>query len=339
MKVHLLFADREMDFKTPVPRQRAATAQDVELESILAAMAQDDAFVHDLARTVLLSPLEDVAAIRYRQQVLADCARHPEVVREVYEIANSATRAERSEWGSFVRSPELVLDRAIRVLTQFVDHLTQLREIGRRHSAEFESPGFQGFFEELERELNDEFFARVRAQLEELEHRGSLLVSAQLGPGNHGARYVLRTPAATRRRWLARLFRARRGADTIEIAGPDETGHRYLSRLREMGINPVANAVARSADHILAYFDSLRHELGFYLGSLALRTQLVAKGMRTCTPDPSAPEPSELRASGLYDPALALRLGGSVVPNDLSADGRELLIITGANQGGKSTLL
>ena len=46
-----------------------------------------------------------------------------------------------------------------------------------------------------------------------------------------------------------------------------------------------------------------------------------------------------LRARGLYDPCLALILGTRAVGNDLDADGRELTMITGANQGGKSTFL
>ena len=43
---------------------------------------------------------------------------------------------------------------------------------------------------------------------------------------------------------------------------------------------------------------------------------------------------------GLYDVCLSLRLeDGRAVGNDASADGKTLVIITGANQGGKSTFL
>ena len=46
-----------------------------------------------------------------------------------------------------------------------------------------------------------------------------------------------------------------------------------------------------------------------------------------------------LTARGLYDPALSLRLEGRAVGNDVEADGQRLVMITGANQGGKSTFL
>ena len=46
-----------------------------------------------------------------------------------------------------------------------------------------------------------------------------------------------------------------------------------------------------------------------------------------------------LCAQGLYDVCLALTTGQRVVGNDVDADGKLLVMITGANQGGKSTFL
>ena len=49
-------------------------------------------------------------------------------------------------------------------------------------------------------------------------------------------------------------------------------------------------------------------------------------------------DPLELTCEALRDPSLALRYDG-VVGNDVDADGKPLIIITGANSGGKSTFL
>jgi DNA mismatch repair ATPase MutS len=43
--------------------------------------------------------------------------------------------------------------------------------------------------------------------------------------------------------------------------------------------------------------------------------------------------------SGLYDVCLSLRMKSRVVGNTVDADGKSLVIITGANQGGKSSFL
>ena len=44
-------------------------------------------------------------------------------------------------------------------------------------------------------------------------------------------------------------------------------------------------------------------------------------------------------ATDLYDPCLALVAGARVVGNEVAADGKHLVLITGANRGGKSTFL
>ena len=83
----------------------------------------------------------------------------------------------------------------------------------------------------------------------------------------------------------------------------------------------------------------LRIELAFYLGCLNLRERLDAKGEPACFPTPLAAGQLTLAAESIYDVCLTLHLPNRVVGNDVNADGRSLVMITGANQGGKSTLL
>jgi len=59
----------------------------------------------------------------------------------------------------------------------------------------------------------------------------------------------------------------------------------------------------------------------------------------TCLPEPAPTHERALAAEGLLDPCLALRAGAAPVANDLVADGAALLLLTGANQVGKSTFL
>ncbi len=58
-----------------------------------------------------------------------------------------------------------------------------------------------------------------------------------------------------------------------------------------------------------------------------------------CFPEPSGSGERRHACRGLYDVSLALLLKEQVVGNDLAADGKGLVVITGANQGGKSTFL
>ena len=82
----------------------------------------------------------------------------------------------------------------------------------------------------------------------------------------------------------------------------------------------------------------LRVELGFYVSCLNLHDQLTARSQPATFPVPVPWGPAVFSCEDLRDASLALR-AHSVVGNDVDADGKPLVVITGANFGGKSTFL
>jgi DNA mismatch repair ATPase MutS len=124
-----------------------------------------------------------------------------------------------------------------------------------------------------------------------------------------------------------------------ELADRDEAGFRALSELRSQGIGNVAAALAQSTDHILSFFRMLRLDLGFYVACLNLRDRLAPKGEPICFPEPLAAGRALFAGRGLYDVCLSLTLADRAVGNDVSGDDKMLVMITGANRGGKSTFL
>jgi DNA mismatch repair ATPase MutS len=87
------------------------------------------------------------------------------------------------------------------------------------------------------------------------------------------------------------------------------------------------------------FFIMLRAELAFYVGCLNLGERLTQIGEPMCVPLPRPWAPPRLRFTGLYDVCLSLRNAQRAVGNDADADGRTLIVVTGANSGGKSTFL
>lgn len=81
----------------------------------------------------------------------------------------------------------------------------------------------------------------------------------------------------------------------------------------------------------------LRNELAFYIGCLNLSAHPVQKGEPLSCPQPIFASERRLTFTGLYDVCLALTMKQRVVGNSVHADDKDLVIITGANQGGKST--
>jgi len=313
--------------------------QDLELQTLWNAMAAGDEFLFEVARRGVLSSLSDPDAVVYRQRVLADCLEHPGTVRQLYELAIDALENERqvrSLW--HLASPDSIISRSVQVLTLQVEILRRLRQVAEEHAGNFGSEGFRRFFAMLGEELSDDYLQTVEHHLRELEFKRGVLESAALGQGNKGRRYIVRTQRE--QRWTERLsFGTRSPGYTFMIPARDENGFRALEEIRGKGINRVADAVAQSADHVKSFFSMLRIELAFYLGCLNLRERLDAKGEPACFPVPLPAGQRTLAAEGIYDVCLTLHLPDRVVGNEVSADGKSLVMITGANQGGKSTLL
>jgi hypothetical protein len=340
MNVHLLYPAADFDWQAPAPWGAEALIQDLGLQTLFAAMANGDNFLLEVARKIVLSPVTDPGIIGYRQNILSDCLANVTGVRAIYDLTVEAIEKERTDyWRLTTKYPHLNLSRAIDVLGMFVIMLARLRDTAEALSSTFRSEGFTTLFAMLKRDLSEEYLASLRAHLKRLRFPDGVLLSAGLGKGLRGVNYSLREAQETQPGWINRIFGKRPPEYTFHLHPRDESGFAALSELKDRGINTAANIVAQSSDHVLSFLQLLRNELAFYLGCLNLHEHLARKGEPTCFPVAVSPGVNEHTARGLYDVCLALSQDAPVVGNDLDAAEKMLVIITGANQGGKSTFV
>jgi DNA mismatch repair ATPase MutS len=360
MKAFLLYPDRDFDptlllsrrerglrnqekalareLEQSLPWNQVALSQDLGLNVLLNTMASGDGFLFEAAAIGLLNGVTDRAVIAYRQQIMRDCLRSSALVRQIYEIAIQALKGQRERhWSIMSRYPAGTLHHAVDVLGVFVASLKKLRAVADQNINTFKSPGFSRLFAMLQAELSDDYFDLIDQHLKRLKFSGGSLVSAQLGKGNKGKNYVLRRPHRERG-WLARLLPRSEGY-TYHLHPRDEAGVQALGTLRDQGVNPVANAMGQSMDHISSFFQMLRTELAFYIGCLNLYEHLQKLGAPVCFPSPADLGQPALSFTGLYDVSLAISRNATIVGNDLKGDGKSFIVITGANTGGKSTFM
>ena len=338
MKVQLLFRDRAGDPEQPLPANADDLKQDLELDTLLDVMAGDDPFLRDKAERGLLGSLTDPDEIRYRQEVLRDCLDNPDAARALYAIAIDALESKQKTRHFWFRdSPEQLVAKSVRILEYLTENLRQLRQLAETQTPSFSSEGFSRLFAMLEDQLDEPYLSSIEAHLRELSFRRGTLISAKLGRGNRGTDYMLRKP--NEQRLLDRLSPNRPASHSFTLPARDEHGMETLAMIRNRGVNQAADALAQSVDHILGFFATLRAELGFYLACLNLHEQLRARQQPTCFPEPVGADIDMFNVAGLYDASLVFHLDGPVIGNDIAADRKRLLMITGANQGGKSTFL
>ncbi len=370
MKAQLLYADHDFDPQGSLPPNGAGLTDDLGLELLFRSMAQGDDFVLETVRTVAFASLVEPDEILYRQRILKDGMEHAATVRELYELVGKTLAAERKIWGGLLDDyAEGLLHRSVAVLELLSEYLKKLRRIADRQAGRFNSEGLSELFSMLSLQLDGDYLKSLDEHLRQLSFKDGVSMGAVLGEASASPSYLLLQPRpATWPRFVADRIDdvrtvntslrqptkargstlspalalmpllAQRPGGRLESSA-EEDRSKALSDLRGRGFSSVAISLAQAADNILAFLWSLRFELAFYIGCLNLHEQLAAMRQPTCMPEPLPAGDAGLRGQGLYDVCLSLSLKASIVPNDIEADGKTLVMITGANRGGKSTFL
>ena len=335
MKVCLLFSDRNFDDSVENGLESEHLVFDLELEEIFSAMARDNEIIHQSVRQVILSPLKQGNEIKYRQDALNDCVQNPDLVRSLFSVATDAIEQRKKMWwgldSDFISS---VFSSSINMLQIFADRLKKLRIQAENAEGKFKSPGFCHLFKLLREEFSDTYLGEVKKILKDLKDQDSFLISARLGERNQAVDFVLRRNKPGRKNWLKWKL-----APSFTLMPRDDNGMKDLSNRRNKAIDKMTRTLRESTEHILKFFEQLRFELAFYVGCLNLHNQLITQGYSICFPEMFSKKEHGFECDGLYDTALVLLKKEGVVGNVINANGKKLVVITGANQGGKTTFL
>lgn len=342
MKVRLLHPESDFDLKARLPwRLSILTEEDLELGRLYDAMAAGDPFLLETAKKVVPWSVSEPEVIRYRQQVLADCLANRGVVQKMYDIASAVEGIELRHkvflGGLSSGDPALMLRRSVRILELLVTTFRGLRGLADASAGRFRSAGFGQFFAMLAELMPDDYLDRFEEYLAELNLPRGVLLSARLGLGNRGEHHELHQPPQ-RNRWGRPLGGSRDGYGFV-VDKEDMAGEQALDKLAGQAVNDVASVVTQAAEHFQTFFGRLRLELAFYLGCLNLHDALTKRSVPLCVPVPAPIGTVKFDTRGLRDVALCLTTTRKITGNDVDADGKNLIVITGANEGGKSTFL
>jgi hypothetical protein len=338
--VKTLLMHPDQDFDAQTPRPPAQFAQDLELDVLLGAMAAGDRYLLDIMTGAFAAAWSnDVPTIRYRQEVLKDCLDNPALVRAFYAIAIEPFSRERGwDFNLYGHDPASMVGSGVRTLQSCLDVLERLRRTCSANAGSFASRGFRQFVATLEHDLDDNYLRAARADLANLTFRKGLLLSARVGDGGKAVGTMLRKPQPRDLSWVRKALTPGAANYTLQLHPRDDAGAQAFGELQGRGLSLISDAIYQSAEHVLGFLKALRAELAFYLGGLNLKEQLDRIGEPVAFPDP-AQEASRFACRNLRDVCLALTMGKPVVGNDVEANGKRLVVITGANRGGKSTFL
>lgn len=104
---------------------------------------------------------------------------------------------------------------------------------------------------------------------------------------------------------------------------------------RTSAILHLCSVISQLANNIIMFFRKLKQDIYFYLAALKIKKHMDDNGLSYCFPTVS----DCITAESVYNYPLAVYYGTPPVGNDIDCSDSDFLIVTGLNQGGKTTFL
>ncbi|MCR4584149.1 MAG: hypothetical protein K5686_00350 [Lachnospiraceae bacterium] len=378
MKVCLLYEDRERSNEISY-YDTASIIKDLGLKSLFLAAAKrlvyengevkrsekEDAYLIDTLRSVMMTPLESAEEIQFRQEIVRDCIGHEELIRSLYDISSEVI----FRWNELGRGPREKMQNSnpvtrlltdIKVIRLLCGALSKIRGIFISQEPKLSSKGLTAFADEFTAAFSAEREAYIKRVLDDISfytggidledearsreisprivfecglEDGLKFSSLKLEEVSSGSRKFYR-PGST-------MYKLR---ELLESGTPDsfavtkDIHIKEQTQLLEYGIvSYIIEGLRSFTEEFRTFFDRLRFQAAFYLAAVQLKAQMERIGAQWCFPEVC--DRRDLEFTDLREFVMGLERRMTVIGNTCSLKGKDLLIVTGANQGGKSTFL
>jgi DNA mismatch repair protein MutS len=318
---------------------------DLHLDEVIAAVtaASTDEHVHRL----FYVPLHEISLVEHRHRVFQDLER--DEIRQPISIfvGGMATMQRRLEQANRLPYPLQRQGGFFHAVHTYCDVVASLRDQLAR--VELTSRGLRDFADYVAEYVDSDTFRRLAsdtAAVQSALHEARYTVHVD-GLRVNVEKYNSQTDYGEEVVATFERFAGEVGED-YRVAPKDNSG---MSHVEEQILGCVAklypHAFARLDDFcrrhkqfvesVIRRFD---HEIGFYLCYLTIVRRLTSAGVNFSYPEVTV-EPGALSADGAFDLALAIKSTGeaqALVGNNFHLSGLErILVVTGPNQGGKTT--
>lgn len=326
---------------------------------------KEDLYIQDCMRRIMLVPLMTKEEMVYRQDVIRDCFAKEELMRELYRISSSLL----NEWNKLGRglkdkisqsNPVMKLISDIQVAHLFCNALSRMRTLLEEASDQIHSKGLKNLKKRLETEFSDEREAFVRKVLSDISFytdganqedeakdqivKPRIVLECGLEDGLKFSSMKLQEVASE----STKFYRPGSAMDKIQDFKNSRIPDSF-STVKEVAISEQVDQLEYSIVNYLmgslgsflhdfsGFFDQIHMQSAFYVGAINLKHHMERFSLGWCFPTVCAQENLGFRE--LKEFVMCLEQRVRAVGNTCDMRKKELLIVTGANQGGKSTFL
>ena len=317
-----------------------------------------------VVKRVMAVPLSK-EEIAYRHEVLKDCLQHESFVVKLYIICQKTI----SEWERMGRNKKRSeskdssggLTTDIEVLRLLCDAMTEIRKLFLEYGEFFKSEGFKNLKKRFEEEFSQDKAKNLEQVLDDLSFfantkikevkRGvyeqinpTIVIDAGVGDGLKFTDIKLdefrskteayKNPYGIMAKLKGQFNKLKKA--TIPIIG-NQSLEEDAQKLEKETVGFVMTCLKNTINEYGGFIDRLRFEIGFYFGAINIKNEMRRFRVDYCIPEVG--DINTLEFKDLKEVSMAISQRRDTVGNTDNLSGKTLTVITGANQGGKSTFL
>lgn len=378
MKAYLLYPEKEWANTKPYFDEKSViqdlglrilymmSARKVIMEGeVVKAIDKPDLFIEETMKKVMVVPLESAEDIIYRQEILQDCLANPQFIISLYDISqeilkgwDNLGRRAKEKVGTRNSMANLITD--IRLLQLFVHGLKRIKDLFSEYDGKLASQGLSALKERLYQVFPDKlqeecfkiiedisFFAQdpeAENGTKEVVKRPRLVVECSLGGGLKLQSFNLEEVSTVEKKYRNPNSAISKVQGYLQSRTPDSVTIQSDSPLREHAVHMEFEIVQYIMTYcntfsvrFYSFFDQLCLQTAFYRGAVNLKEHMNRFQLETCFP--TVGDQGTLRFEDLKEVVMCMEQRIVAVGNTCDLENTMLLIVTGANQGGKSTFL
>ncbi len=345
MEPYLLYRDSSTEGKKSYAFPRDVV-KDLNLEILFKSMAREDALVLEKVRRVMLIPLQTPEEILYRQEVLRDLRHQDVLLTDLYAIAERQSKALR------LYKEEMKSNRAkstkrtsglfetLNYLRQGQEELLRLRELLTQKQDSWQSEGVKNLLQRL-KELP------LTSIYERLKEAASLITgyeagyTFQFGGGLKMEQAVLNylRPSADVKKSGLESFYLKFVKKNAILIGTDIALKEDITHLTEETLQQIITVFQPYLQKMMRFFEHYCEEIAFYMGAVRFMKRMEPLYITLKMPTPHPQGTTDTSFEYLYELSMAVYAQRKPVGNSITLEDNRMTLITGANQGGKSTFL
>ena len=315
----------------------------------------------------------DTEVMNYRLDALEDIMHNPKLSPALHTAADRLLETEKKNSGGN-GSPDsfTALGDRIEMLDSYISCMESLNTLSQELGGSIKSSAFKSFFSIIKERCECGEFIQMKRDISELKEAFSQKIrsvtvainfNAEMRPISAGIVNFSDKPAGEKQNVFDRLFYKTSAYSETVVSGklrsgvPNEDG--YLNEADKAlfeALEKLTSSYMRRLESALRAYDRLSFQkismlsdqLDIFDGMTAIAASCEARGIKMCRPEFSD-TPRTARLTDLFDPCFYFKAAAAdseakgddlVVTNSLEMDdsGR-FFILTGANNGGKTTFL